>query len=114
MKPYVVRHKFTNPPQWLLDGLLQERKKIDNRPCPDCGVAPGFTHTGNCDVARCLKTGSQRLICECGECGFDTWEALWPGIMDAYEAGLVVVELWQNGDTTLSFDLNSVALKTQK
>jgi hypothetical protein len=26
VKPYVVRHKFANPPQWLLDGLLQDSR----------------------------------------------------------------------------------------
>jgi hypothetical protein len=47
--------------------------------CPDCGVAVGEPHhydeyDGGCDIARCLVTGLQRLMCDGDhERGRDVW-----------------------------------------
>lgn len=51
--------------------------------CPDCDVTVGQAHVGDeidggCDVARCLVTGLQRLMCEADhgadqDCGRDVW-----------------------------------------
>jgi hypothetical protein len=51
------------------------------RNCPDCDVAPGQPHDPNCDVARCLATGGQRLGHgdEEHDCGNDVWTGQWPG-----------------------------------
>jgi hypothetical protein len=37
---------------------------MSENPCPDCGAEVGTAHDGNCDVARCLWTGRQRLQCD--------------------------------------------------
>lgn len=94
-----------NPPKWMLDGLMNER---DNRKstCPDCGVKPGKKHDENCDVARCLNTKGQRLSCNCGECGYDVWTGLWPGIQEAYDRKLVT---YDTATSSICFDLNEVA-----
>lgn len=36
----------------------------DLKPCPDCGVEVDKPHEGDCDVARCLWAGGQRLQCD--------------------------------------------------
>lgn len=64
--------------------------------CPDCGVAIGAPHWEACDVARCLVTGMQRLMCDglhvdnpypgCfvpRDCGWDLWTGMWPGEAEA-------------------------------
>jgi hypothetical protein len=59
---------------------------MTSRACPDCGVAPGVEHEDGCDVARCTRTGNQRLICgghegtvfEGMDCGRDVWTGAWP------------------------------------
>lgn len=79
--------------------------------CPDCGVSPGEPHEDGCDVARCLFTGRQRLMCDGNEglphvmqdvphidqpipggyvpvdCGRDIWTGLWPGEAECREYG---------------------------
>jgi hypothetical protein len=35
-----------------------------NSTCGDCGAQPNQPHDSNCDVARCLATGGQRLQCD--------------------------------------------------
>lgn len=51
--------------------------------CNDCGVDVGVQHDEDCDVARCLVTGLQRLSCG-GEhdCGADVWTGKWPGVAE--------------------------------
>jgi hypothetical protein len=100
-------HAIDNPPQWMLDGLLEENRKMATRSCPDCGVEPGNKHRDGCDVARCVNPETskvqQRLMCGCGDCGEDTWEGFWPGIKEAYELGFVC---YDDMTKTVSFDLN--------
>lgn len=81
-------YKLKEPPQWLLDGLLNEEKARDNK-CPDCQVSPGIPHIDGCDVARCRATGVQRLQCDCGKCRSEIWTGMWPGVQECYEKKLV-------------------------
>ena len=54
--------------------------------CNDCGAEPGGEHLDACDVARCLVTGLQRLMCDAGhECGQDVWTGVWPGAAECAE-----------------------------
>lgn len=80
-----------NPSKELLDSLYAERLKNADQPCPDCGVKPGEKHRKNCDVARCLTCGGQRLSCDCktDEGDGDIWDGLWPGTKECYEKGYV-------------------------
>ncbi len=80
------------------------------RDCPDCGVLPGVPHEAGCDVARCLRTGMQRIQCGMDiplftslgilhdwlpakpphpgeDCGQDTWTGGWPGVADCIRLG---------------------------
>lgn len=67
--------------------------------CPDCAVAVGEPHVydecdGGCDVARCLDTGLQRLLCDLDhdrDCGRDIWTGWWPGLVDCEQFG------WMHG-----------------
>ena len=93
----------SNPPQPLLDFLLEQEKLRPNLKCHDCGAMPGEPHTGGCDTARCLSTGGQRLCCDCGDCGQDIWTGLWPGIIEAYKWGHVCLDTHTH---ELRFDLN--------
>lgn len=75
----------------------------DLKPCHDCAARPGQPHDTNCDTARCLVTGMQRLQCysddvyvgpenaheyegyamdHSGSCGEDIWTGEWPGVED--------------------------------
>jgi hypothetical protein len=78
-----------NLSQELLDSMWDEAKKNASRVCHDCGVKPGEKHLENCDVARCLKCGGQRLSCDCEEGAGDVWDGLWPGTKECYEKGYV-------------------------
>lgn len=52
---------------------------MTTKPCPDCSVTTGTAHVLECDVARCLVTGYQRLSCEDEhDCGSDVWSGVWP------------------------------------
>lgn len=61
--------------------------------CPDCDVAVGEAHIddevdGGCDVARCLVTGLQRLMCDLDhDCGADVWTGWWPGLLECERLG---------------------------
>lgn len=76
------------------------------RNCPDCGAHIGDPHDSGCDVARCLATGGQRLMCELDDgilaelfgipvsngqpghhCGHQVWTGLWPGVAECREFG---------------------------
>lgn len=66
-------------------------------PCNDCGALVGEPHLDECDVARCLFTGGQRLICgslgflgievEDHDCGTEAWTGVWPGEAECREFG---------------------------
>lgn len=71
-----------------------EFRVLDFEPtCPDCAVAVGEAHIydecdGGCDVARCLVTGLQRLMCDLDhDCGRDVWTGWWPGLVDCERLG---------------------------
>ena len=56
--------------------------------CGDCGVKPGEPHAENCDVARCMQTGHQRLSCFGDhDHGRDVWTGVWPGEIECIEFG---------------------------
>lgn len=64
--------------------------------CPDCGVHVGFAHDLGCDIARCLRTGYQRIGCDhfavegwVDHCGMQVFDGYWPGERDAIDLGLV-------------------------
>ncbi|GGS59751.1 hypothetical protein GCM10010171_63410 [Actinokineospora fastidiosa] len=64
--------------------------------CPDCDVQVGEAHEydeydGGCDVARCLVTGHQRLMCDLDhDCGQDLWTGRWPGHADCERLGWMI------------------------
>jgi hypothetical protein len=76
--------------------------------CPDCNAPIGAEHVtwddpqfgnGECDVARCLETGRQRLSCEeSHDHGRDVWTGEWPGERECFEMGL----LTESGDPDLN------------
>jgi len=74
-----------------LDKIMLENLTRADKPCHDCGVAPGSAHKPGCGTARCLVCGGQRLSCECpdNEGYGDIWTGLWPGTIECYEYGLV-------------------------
>lgn len=82
-------------------------RKLES-PCQDCGTGPGEPHEDNCDTARCMVTGMQRIQCGMGiplfvgealydwedhdphpgeDCGQDIWSGQWPGQDDAVRLG---------------------------
>ncbi|HEY6117203.1 MAG TPA: hypothetical protein VI172_14725 [Candidatus Dormibacteraeota bacterium] len=81
--------------------------------CPDCAVRPGVAHEDDCDVARCLETGGQRLSCaqrpvvtDLGggavgvrphDCGHNVWTGEWPGDAECREFGWWVQDRCDEG-----------------
>jgi hypothetical protein len=91
--------------------------------CPDCAVSPGEPHEGDCDVARCLFDGGQRLSCgvmddvlefvsldlsdgstgfipqaqRTHDCGLDVWTGEWPGVAACREFGWWVQDRCSEG-----------------
>jgi hypothetical protein len=64
------------------------RSKTVPAACNDCGAETGTEHLEVCDVARCLVTGLQRLMCGADhECGRDVWTGAWPGAAECVEYG---------------------------
>jgi len=61
--------------------------------CGDCGVKPQEMHLDGCDVARCAKTGIQRLQCEHHDCN-TVWTGQSPGEAECVEFGWFV--RWNN------------------
>lgn len=62
------------------------------KPCHDCGVPPGHVHWQGCDVARCLVTGLQQLMCDTDhDCGDDTWTGAPPGTAECAEYGWLLL-----------------------
>lgn len=60
-------------------------------PCHDCGAQPGLAHGRYFDVARCLATGRQRLMCDQDhDCGQAVWTGAWPGTAECHEYGWVL------------------------
>ena len=102
-------HPLKDPPQWLLDGLLQEHMGGSTN-CPDCAVKPGENHHKDCDAACCLKTGRQRLSCNCGNCGDQIWTGLWSGVQQCYDNGWVV---YDTSCQCLMFDINRAVVARQ-
>jgi hypothetical protein len=94
----------------------------ENR-CPDCWVLPGEAHTNGCDVARCLKSGRQRIGCDSfgldnADCGEDVWTGEWPGLAECREYGLWAKLLPGRGwvicgssDSGATEDLNTLVSK---
>jgi len=103
-------YQLKNPSKRILDAMLEDSSGGSDRKCPDCAVAAKEAHEDGCDVARCLNTGAQRLGCDCGVCGLDVWDGLWPGTMTAYEKGWVV---YDGASGSLIFDYNRVAVFDQ-
>lgn len=85
------------PPGWQpletigMNDLVTNEQTGLRATCPDCGVEIGTPHDINCDVARCLVTGGQRLSCDNHrdrtDCGEDIWTGKWPGVMECEEFG---------------------------
>ncbi|GAA4626792.1 hypothetical protein GCM10023196_036490 [Actinoallomurus vinaceus] len=94
------------------DSTAEPAPRIKQRAtCPDCAAANGEPHHEQCDVARCLWTGAQRLACTAydrttrsidHDCGQDTWTGTWPG--DEYAARLGFWCRWDNGWQPTSAD----------
>ncbi len=70
--------------------------EIQLKPCGDCRVEPGTAHDSGCDIARCMKTGQQRIQCDdcdhcesctCEPCPDDIWSGEWPGVAECREFG---------------------------
>jgi hypothetical protein len=87
-----------------------KRESVITRKCWDCQAVIGEPHLEGCDIARCLATGGQRLMCEMlggtpapydtgdgqtelgvildgHDCGQDTHTGWWPGVVEAEEFG---------------------------
>lgn len=68
-------------------GSLTTRRRARN-----CGVSAGEEHEfdeyDGCDIAICLMTGLQRLMCNLDhDCGREKWNGWRPGLTDCEEFG---------------------------
>ncbi|WP_156934878.1 hypothetical protein [Pseudonocardia spinosispora] len=60
--------------------------------CSSCGAGIGQAHGEGCEIALCLRTGGQRLMCVAQDsgfhdCGRDVWTGAWPGEAECHEYG---------------------------
>ncbi|KAA2253295.1 hypothetical protein F0L68_33325 [Solihabitans fulvus] len=68
--------------------------------CPDCGVSVGEEHKfdpddGGCDIAICIMTGLQRLMCDLDhDCGREKWTGWRPGLTECEEFGWLLAPGW--------------------
>jgi hypothetical protein len=84
------------PSKELLNRIyLKSIKDSHKRLCPDCGVKKEEKHHINCDVARCLKCGGQKLSCGCRGGYGDVWEGMWPGTKECWKKKYVAI--WVGG-----------------
>lgn len=83
--------------------MAKKGRRSLGRICPDCYVSVGQKHNVDCDVARCLATGEQRLahlplaeaalvegfgvIVGIHDCGQDTWTGEHRGAAECREFG---------------------------
>ncbi|MGA2063272.1 MAG: hypothetical protein ABSG67_22605 [Thermoguttaceae bacterium] len=54
-----------------------EAVEATDETCPDCGVQVGQPHDKDCDIARCPRSGRQRISCDCRTKKESIWTGSW-------------------------------------